>query len=51
MDYLTSAGHEIPDLMGLLGEVATAVRLGVKPWFAEVGLSTIDTFWACCLFF
>ena len=26
-----------------LGEVETAVRLGVKSWFADVGLSTSDS--------
>ena len=34
----------------LLGNVETAVKLDIKFWFVDVGLSTSDSIWACCLF-
>ena len=34
----------------LLGNVETAVKLDIKFWFVDVGLSTSDSMWACCLF-
>lgn len=34
-----------------LGEVEIAVTLGIKSWFAEVGLSTSDSIWDLFLLF
>ena len=34
----------------LLGNVETAVKLDIKFQFVDVGLSTSDSIWACCLF-
>lgn len=40
--FLTSADQEIPDWLGkvtFLGEAETAVRLGIKTSFGDVGLA------------
>ena len=34
-----------------LGGAETALRLGIKSWFAGWGLARVTPFWACCLFF
>ena len=34
-----------------LGKCETAVKLDIKFWFVDVGLSTSVFIWACCLFF
>ena len=31
------------------GEAETSVRLGIKSWFADVGLSTSDSIWGLFL--
>lgn len=33
-----------------LQEVETAIRLVIKSWLFDVGLSTNDSIWACCFF-
>ena len=35
----------------LLGNVETAVKLDIKFWFVDVGLSTSDSIWACLFLF
>ena len=45
-DDLTGADQKIPDRLvktTFLGNVETAVRLVIKSWFADVGLSTGDS--------
>ena len=51
-DYLTSTDQVIPEQdlesviwfkITFLGEAKTAVRLGMKSWFADVGLGTSDS--------
>lgn len=47
VDYLASANQIIPDWwvkVRFLGEDGTAVGLGIKFWFPDVGLSTSDSY-------
>ena len=34
-----------------LGEAETAIRSGIKSWFADVDLAQVTPFGVCCLFF
>ena len=48
-DQLMQTGNSV--VLGLLlGNVETAVKLDIKFQFVDVGLSTSDSIWACCLF-
>ena len=41
-DYLIGADQKIPDWQvksAFLGEVVTAIKLGIKPWSFDVGLA------------
>lgn len=54
MDHLTTADQGIPHWLvkiTFLGEVKTAVRIGIKFWFGHVGPAEALPFGACCLFF
>ena len=51
-DFLTDADQNVPDWLvqtTFLGEVVMAIRLDIKSWFTDVGLSTGDSIWG--LFF
>ena len=44
--YLTGADKVIPDWLvkgQISGRAETKIRLGIKSWFADVGLSTSDS--------
>ena len=48
VDYLTSTDQEIPDRLvttACLEEMKTTIRLVIKSWFVDVGLSTGDSIW------
>ena len=54
MDYVTSADPEIPDRpvkIPFLGGAKTAVGLGIKSWFADMGFSTRDSIWGLLFLF
>lgn len=45
-DFLTDADQNVPDWLvqtTFLGEVVMAIRLDIKSWFTDVGLSTGDS--------
>lgn len=47
-DYLIHAHQEIPAWLvkiTFLGKAEIAIRLSIKPWFAEVRLNTVTAFW------
>ena len=54
VDSLTSAHQNIPDWLfkiKFLGEAESAVRLGIKSQFGDVGLAQMTPFGACYRFF
>ena len=53
-DYLMDTDQKIPDWpvqAAFLREVVTVIRLDIKSWFADVGLSTNDSILGILLFF